>query len=76
MEFHLLITSEEREVQIYYYDGWKFHESTLDFTGNVFSSGVVSMRYYDDIIDNTTTIGELRKISKPHIHYQNYYFIP
>jgi hypothetical protein len=45
-------------VQIYNYDGWKFHDSSIDFTGNAFGFGVVSMRSYDNIIENTTTIGE------------------
>ncbi|KAG5674647.1 hypothetical protein PVAND_004601 [Polypedilum vanderplanki] len=55
-EFNLLITSEDREVQIYYYDGWKFQESTLDYTGNSFSSGVSNIRSYDNIIDNTNIL--------------------
>lgn len=57
-EFHFLIASEDNEVQIYFYDGWKFHESPLDFTGDAFSAGVVSMRGYNDIINGTTTVGE------------------
>lgn len=57
--FHLLIASEDREVQIYFYDGWKFQESPIDFTGDAFGSGVVNMRAYDDIINSTKTIGEI-----------------
>ncbi|XP_070504102.1 uncharacterized protein clos, partial [Chironomus tepperi] len=55
-EFNLLITSEDSEVQIYYYDGWKFQESSLDFTGSAFGAGVVSIQAYDNIIENTSTI--------------------
>jgi hypothetical protein len=57
-EFHFLIASEDHEVQIYFYDGWKFHESPVDFTGDSFGAGVVNMRGYDGIINGTTTIGE------------------
>lgn len=56
----MLITSEDTEVQIYYYDGWKFQESNLDFTGDAFSAGVTSMRVYNDIIENTTTLGKIK----------------
>lgn len=45
-------------MQIYFYDGWKFNESPIDFTGDSFGAGVVSMRTYDNIINGTTTIGE------------------
>lgn len=57
-EFHLLVASEEHEVQIFLYDGWKFNESPIDFTGDAFGSGVVGIRAYDNIINGTTTIGE------------------
>lgn len=56
-EFNLLITSEDSEVQIYYYDGWKFQESSIDFTGSAFGAGVVTIRSYSNIIENTSTIG-------------------
>lgn len=55
-----MIASEDHEVQIYFYDGWKFQESPIDFTGDAFGAGVVSIRAYDNIINDTTTIG--RKI--------------
>ncbi|CAG9797903.1 unnamed protein product [Chironomus riparius] len=55
-EFNLLITSEDSEVQIYYYDGWKFQESSIDFTGSAFGAGVVTIRSYSNIIENTSTI--------------------
>jgi hypothetical protein len=61
-EFHFLIASEDNEVQIYFYDGWKFLESPVDFTGDAFGAGVVNMRGYDDIINGTTTVGELIEI--------------
>lgn len=54
----MLIASEESEVQIYSYDGWKFNESPIDFTGDSFGSGVVGIRAYDNMIENTTTIGK------------------
>lgn len=62
-EFHLLIASEEHEVQIYFYDGWKFNESPIDFTGDSFGAGVVSMRAYDNLINGTTTLG--KNLSNP-----------
>jgi hypothetical protein len=57
-EIHLLIASEDQEVQVYFYDGWKFQESPVDFTGDSFGAGVIAMRGYEDIINDTTTIGE------------------
>lgn len=72
-EFHLLIASEDREVQIYFYDGWKFHESPIDFTGDAFGTGVVSLRGYDGIINGTTTIGELSAQPSP-VQCFNWFF--
>ncbi len=60
-DIHLLIASDDTEVQIYHYDGWKFQESKLDFTADAFSSGVTSMRVYTDIIENTNTLGNFWK---------------
>ena len=57
-EFHFLIASEDHEVQVYNYDGWKFHKSPVVFTGDSFGAGVVTMRGYDNIINGTTTIGK------------------
>lgn len=54
----MLISSEHTEVQIYYFDGWKFQEASIVFTGEAFSTGVTSMRVYNNIIENTTTLGE------------------
>lgn len=55
----MLITSEDTEVQIFYFDGWKFQESNLVFTGAAFGAGVKSMRVYDNIIENTTTLSKI-----------------
>lgn len=57
-EFYFLIASEDHEVQVYSYDGWKFHKSPVVFTGDSFGAGVVTMRGYDNIINGTTTIGK------------------
>lgn len=54
-----MITSEDTEVQIYYFDGWKFKKSSVDFTGEAFGAGVKSMRVYNNIIENTTTLGKI-----------------
>ncbi|CRK89288.1 CLUMA_CG003047, isoform A [Clunio marinus] len=43
-------------VQIYSYNGWKFEESHIDFTGHAFGAGVVRLRAFDHIINETTTI--------------------
>ena len=59
-EFHFLIASEDHEVQVYNYDGWKFHKSPVVFTGDSFGAGVVKMRGYDNIINGTTTIGKMK----------------
>lgn len=57
-EFYLLVASKDNEIQIFSYDGWKFLDSSIDFTGDAFSAGVTSIRTYDSIIHGTTTIGE------------------
>lgn len=54
----MLIACEDQEVQIYQYDGWKFQESSVDYTGEAFGQGVVKMRAYDNIIKETSTIGK------------------
>ena len=45
-------------MQIYQYDGWKFEESSLDFTGKAFNTGIMSIRAYNNIIEDTTTVGK------------------
>lgn len=57
-DFYLLIASKDHEVQLFSYDGWKFLESPVDFTGDAFNEGVTSIRSYDNILSDTTTIGE------------------
>jgi len=59
-EFHFLIASEDREVQIFFYDGWKFQESPIEFTGEAFGAGIESLRVYDNIINGSSTIGKLK----------------
>lgn len=55
-QFYMLISSETQDVQIFEHNGWKFVESSIDFTGEVFGKGVSSVRAYSDIINGTTTI--------------------
>lgn len=57
-EFQLLVTSKGQELKILQYDGWRFSESVIDYTGELFNSGVSSIRTYKDLIPNTTMIGE------------------
>lgn len=54
-----MIACRDQDLQIYQYDGWKFVEASIDFTGEVFGKGVVSMRSYNDLT-NDTMIGKMK----------------
>lgn len=57
------MSSSTQELQIYQYDGWKFLESSIDFTGESFGRGVSSMRSYSDINNDTFIVIANQEVS-------------
>jgi hypothetical protein len=55
-EFFMLISFQHQATQIYKHNGWKFLESSVDFTGDAFGEGVASMRASHQVINNQVTI--------------------
>ena len=73
-----MVASANQELQILQYDGWKFSEAAIDYTREVFSSGVSSMRSYSEIINDTLIVianveisGDLENIFTPVFKVKN-----
>ncbi|XP_059612245.1 uncharacterized protein LOC132258787 [Phlebotomus argentipes] len=69
----LLFSSQEAPIKIFEYDGWKFYESSVKYSGESFDTGVTRMREYRFgqysviVIANKRVFGETQNIFTPQV---------
>lgn len=54
-EFILLVSCKDEGVKVFQYDGWRFIESEVQYTGEAFGSGILNM--YSHLFYNEPIIG-------------------
>ncbi|GLV35615.1 Anaphase Promoting Complex subunit 10, partial [Carabus blaptoides fortunei] len=76
-EFILLVSCKDEGVKVFQYDGWRFIESEVQYTGEAFGSGILNMFsyiFYNEpiiVIANKNDAGNMLNVFTPTFTYQN-----